>query len=103
MTVALTDANGVTVALPLSQFGALLPPLPSELVKADWALGAAGFNITLARPAEWVPQTYDLPFAAFIAADPAFAPGLLSRVRLSFAGPGGGDLYLDEIGLRRAR
>lgn len=102
LSLELTDAAGVTVRLPLSQFGAIPPPLPAELVKADWLLGPAGFNITLAQRAELVPQVYDLPLAAFAAADPLFQPGQLSRVRFVFDGAAGGDLYLDEIGLRRA-
>ena len=101
VTVELTDAAGATATLPLTRFGALLPPLPARLVKADWLLGAAGFNLTLAQPAELVPQVYDLPLAAFNAANPAFYPGELSQIRLTFTGDTGGELYLDELGLRR--
>jgi hypothetical protein len=102
LTVELRDAAGVTVALPLSQFGTPPPLLAAQLVKAGWLLGPAGFNITIATPFERVPQTYDLPLAAFQQANASFQPGTLTSLRFTFSGSEGGDVYLDEVGYRRA-
>jgi hypothetical protein len=102
LTVELIDAAGIQVALPLSQFGNAPWPLPAHLVKADWLMGSAGYNMSIATPFEYVPQTYDLPLAAFSLADPRFQANHITGLRFTFAGTQGGDLYLDEVGFRRS-
>lgn len=101
VAVELETAGGTTVRLPLDQFGPLQPTLPVQLTKADWVAKAPGIELTTAVPYERVDQTFDLPLAAFAAADPAFRPQELSAIRFLFDGRVDGKLMLDEIGFRR--
>ncbi|MCA9970092.1 MAG: hypothetical protein KC425_07750 [Anaerolineales bacterium] len=103
VAVELETAVGVRVRLPLAPFGALQPPLPARILKADWVEPLFGFDkIQLQTPYERVLQTYVLPLAAFQAADPAFQPEQITAIRFLFEGAQGGDLYLDEIGFTSA-
>ncbi len=97
--VELETAVGPTVRLPLSQFGAIHPPLPARILKADWVEPVLGFDkINVQTPFERVLQTYVLPLAAFQAIDPSFQPDQITAIRFIFMGEQGGSVYLDEIG-----
>lgn len=97
--VELETAVGVKVRLPLSKFGAIHPPLPARILKADWVEPVLGFDkINVQTPYERVLQTYVLPLSAFQAADAAFWPEEVTAVRFIFTGEEGGALYLDEVG-----
>jgi hypothetical protein len=99
VSVELESATGQVVRLPLSQFGAIHPPLPARILKADWVKAVLGFDkIDVQTPYERVLQTYVLPLNAFEATDPAFQADQLTVIRFLFDGPEGGALYLDEIG-----
>lgn len=101
--VELTTGDGVVVRLPLSQFGAIHPPLPAQHLKWPALARLLGFKqLQLAGPVEDVLQTYDLPLAAFSAANPQFDPARLEAIRFYFDGAQGGDVYLDQIGIRRS-
>ena len=94
------EAKGVVVRLPLDQFGPMPPLLPAQLVKADWIAEMPSYEIDTTTPYERVDQTYDLPLAAFAAADPDFQPESLSIVRFLFDGAADGRIMVDEIGFR---
>jgi len=69
-------------------------------VKADWIAEMPSYEIDTRTPYERVDQTYDLPLAAFAAADPDFQPESLSIVRFLFDGAADGRIMVDEIGFR---
>jgi hypothetical protein len=97
--VELATAGGPTVRLPLSQFGAIHPPLPARILKAGWVEPVLGFDkIKLQTPFERVLQTYVLPLQAFQAADPDFQPDQLTAIRFMFGGEQGGAVYVDDVG-----
>jgi hypothetical protein len=99
VSVELESITGQVVRLPLSQFGAIHPPLPARILKADWVKAVLGFDkIDVQTPYERVLQTYVLPLSAFEATDPAFQADQLTVIRFLFDGPEGGALFLDEIG-----
>lgn len=101
IAVELTSANGATARLPLDNFGPLPPPLPAQLTKAGWVAEAPGMGLALATPYERVDQTFDLPLAAFVAANAGFEPAQLDAITLLFDGATGGKVMLDEIGFRQ--
>jgi hypothetical protein len=94
------ESAGEVARLPLDQFGPLQPPLPAKLTKADWIAAMPDYGIDTATPYERVDQTYDLPLAAFGAANPDFQPGALSAVRFFFDGEVDGVIMLDDVGFR---
>ena len=57
--------------------------------------------MTLATPYERVDQTFDLPLAAFVAANPDFAPRQLTTITVLFDGAAAGQVMLDEVGFRQ--
>ncbi len=103
LTVELETADGVRVALPLSQFGAVHPPLPVQVVKSDTLTRIIGITGYVPLRFERVLQTYDLPLAAFQQAEPRFDPARLSAICFHFDGHVAGAVYLDEIGFRRSQ
>jgi hypothetical protein len=101
--VELETAGGSTVRLPLSQFGAIHPPLPARILKADWVKTVLGFDkINVETPYERVLQSYVLPLSAFQVADPVFQPDQLTALRFIFDAEQGGAVYLDHIGFMNA-
>ena len=93
LTVELVDAHGASVRLPLSAFGAIRRPLETRIMrreKRDKAQFATLHEIVL--------QTYILPFADFIAANPAFDPSRLRTIRLVFDRTVAGTVVLDDVG-----
>jgi hypothetical protein len=100
--VEVTSTDGVTVALPLSTWGALPPPLETRLVKDGPAANLAaisGIDLTLRSSAEVVVQGYTIPLAAFAAADPAFIPARLDGVVLRISRATTGRLAVAGFGL----
>jgi len=94
-------AGGTTVRLPLERFGPLQPALPARLTKANWIAAMPGYQIATARAAEQVGQTYDLPLADFVAANPAFNPASLTEMSFLFDGANAGQIVVDDVGFRR--
>ena len=104
--VVVTSTDGVTVALPLSTWGALPPPLVARLVKSDLLATLArisGLDLTLRSPAEVVLQSYRIPLSAFSAADPAFVPSHLDSVALQMPKGEAGRLAVAEFGIADGR
>ena len=100
--IVVTSTDGVTVALPLSTWGALPPPLTARLVKNDLLAtlsSISGLDVALRSPAEVVVQSYRIPLAAFCAADPAFVPARLGSVTLRIPKERAGRLAVAEFAL----
>lgn len=100
VTIELETLDGTTARLPLDDFGPLPPALPAKLTKASWIAGMPGIELTTATPFERVDQTFDLPLAAFVAANADFRPEELSAIRFLFDGGIDGKLMIDDIGFR---
>jgi dienelactone hydrolase len=103
--VEATTTDGVTVALPLSTWGALPPPLVTRLVKSDLSAtlaGVSGLDLSLRLPAEQVVQSYAIPLADFAMADPAFVPERLDAVVLRIPRSTAGGLAVAGFGVSPA-
>lgn len=94
------ESEGVVARLPLEQFGPLPSLTPAQLTKADWIAAVPSYEIDTVAPYERVDQTYDVPLADFVTANPDFRPESLSSVRWLFDGQTSGKLLIDEIGFR---
>jgi hypothetical protein len=98
--VVLTTTDGVAVGLPLSTWGLLPPPLPTQLGKLAELSAMPYMRLSLPIPVERVLQTYDIPLAAFAAADASFDPAALDSVELRFdRGAGDGSVYIARVGI----
>ena len=94
----LVGRDGAAARLPLSRFGPLRPMQPTQVLKLR-ALGSVlGLDLQDMQ-GERLLQTYDLPLAEFVRANPAFDPASLSAVRLHFDGRTAGALLLDDVGI----
>ena len=98
--VELATSDGVAVRLPLAQFAPLPPPLPLQLTKAGWIAAAEGYEIDTPTPYERLPQTFDLPLASFVSANPDFRPEALSTIRVEFNSDVPGAVMIDDFGFR---
>jgi len=98
VTIELETADGQIARLPLSEFGPVYPPLPAQLVKADWLAPLPGYKITLETPFERILQTYTLPLSAFQKANPNFNAAAIQVIRFFFDGIQAGAVYLDQVG-----
>lgn len=94
LSVELEDAQGHTVRLPLTEFGAVRVPLDAYIYRRR-GRDKTVFP-TLAEP---VMQTYVLPTASFTKANSAFDPAALRTVRLVFDRAKVGQILLDDVGL----
>jgi hypothetical protein len=97
--IELTTTDGVTVALPLSRWGALPPPLTVSLTKNELLRSAAGIDLSVRSPVERILQTYAIPLADAEAIDPAFRADHLSAFRLRIDRATSGGLWVAEVGL----
>jgi hypothetical protein len=91
LTVELVAAGGASARLPLSRFGALLPPLQSVFTRSAWTEEEYSAY-------EPVLQTFRLPLAAFAEAEPGFDPARLAAIRLLFDRTPKGVVILDRVG-----
>ncbi|HEX6133507.1 MAG TPA: hypothetical protein VFZ24_06075 [Longimicrobiales bacterium] len=93
LSIELTDAAGVTAALPVSAYGVVRRPLES------WILMRRDVERSrFARQSEIVLQTYSLPLADFRAAAPALDLRRLRTIRFLFDRAIAGTIILDDIG-----
>jgi dienelactone hydrolase len=99
LLVELTTTDGVTVALPLSRWGALPPPLEVRLVKDGPLPAVSGMDAAREVPVERVLQTYELPLADFAGADGAFRPERVAALRLVVDRTAAGSLWIAEVGI----
>ena len=93
LTIELTDAAGASARLPLSTFGAIRRPLETRIMrreKRDKAQFSTLYEIVL--------QTYVVPFADFVAANPRLDPTRLQTIRFVFDRTVAGTVVLDDVG-----
>jgi hypothetical protein len=93
LSVELASANGVTVRLPLSQFRAVPVLLEAKISKFANESGA------YPKSSEPVLQSFQLPLAAFVSADPRFDPASLATIRFVFDRSKEGVIALDDVAL----
>jgi hypothetical protein len=98
VTIELETADHQIGRLSLNQFAPIYPPLPAQLVKANWLAPLPGYKINLETPFERILQTYTLPLAAFQQTNTAFQPEGIQAIRFFFDGTEAGALYLDQLG-----
>lgn len=96
LTVELEDAAGTVARLPLSRFGPVRRPLETHILRRGDREKQAFRNLY-----ELVLQSYTIPLADFVAAEPRFEPARLRRVRLLFDRVDAGTVLVDEIGVTR--
>ena len=99
MEIELATTDGVRVALPIAQWGALPPALAARLAKDDLVAGLSSMDLARGAPVERVLQSYELPMSDFTGAEPAFDPARLSAVRLVVNRSTAGALWVTEVGL----
>jgi hypothetical protein len=92
LTIELVAADGTTARLPLSHFQALPVPLKSRFTKF------ADEESLYGKAWEPVLQTFELPLAALVAAQPGFDPQTLREIRLVFDRSSEGVVIVDDVG-----
>jgi hypothetical protein len=102
VTVELVDAQGEVAAQPANRFGIVPPPLPARLEKSNRVSKALGseFFPKLTTPYERMLQSFEIPLAAFEAANPEFDAQQTQVIRFRFNDEVGGKMYVDEVGFR---
>ena len=97
-TVELQSTEGAAVQVPLSRFGALLPPFKvrfTKLAKMD--------DVAYNKPSEPVFQTFELPLAAFAEHDQRFDPARVKKISLRFDRTVASVVILSQIGFESSR
>ncbi len=94
--VVAQSSDGTSVALPLSRFGTLLPPIKIKFTKLDWL-----DNAWYSKPAEPVFQSITIPLSAFAAQDSRFDPAKLKTIRFQFDRTPERVIIISEIGIAR--
>jgi hypothetical protein len=97
--VELTTTDGVSVALPLSRWGSLPPPLTTQLSKNGLLDTLGGLDLSTSSPVEHVLQSYAIPISEFALENAAFSPERVGSVRLVFDRQAAGCAWLAEVGL----
>ena len=92
-TVELQSSDGVAARLPLSRFGALLPPLKVRFTKL-----ARMDDVAYKKASEPAFQTFELPLAAFTGQNQGFDPSKLKTIRLRFDRTPMAVVILSQIG-----
>lgn len=88
-TIELTDDDGHSASLPLSDYTFLPPPAFVKLMKAS-------FLDPFPRP-EHIFQSFEYPLSAFVAKNPLFNPQRLHTIRLVFDRTPKGKVILDTV------
>lgn len=91
-TVEVVSSSGIAASLPLSHFRPLAPPLKARFLKVKW------LNDQNYKETEPVMQTFELPLAEFVKANPKFSPDTLRLLRLRFNKTEAGAILLDDVG-----
>lgn len=97
LSIELVAADGTAVRLPLSRFHPVPVPFESHFTKLEDESDLYGKS--------WEPvlQTFEIPLAAFAAADPRFTPASLKEIRLVFDRSPEGVVILDDVGIEGNR
>jgi dienelactone hydrolase len=93
LSVEVVDALGNRASVQLSRYGVIRRPLEAWILRRR-DLEESRFG----SMSETVLQTYTLPFADFVAANPALDPLQLTQVRFVFDRAVSGTVLIDEIG-----
>lgn len=96
LTLELVASDGITAALPLSRFSALRPAL--KVKRTRWPAMNSQWYKNAVEP---ILQTYELPLADFVGANPAFSPEKLAQIRYRFDRTPEGVVILDEVGFSK--
>ena len=96
LSVELVTAEGVAARLPLSRFGFIVPPLEVKFTRSKL------LEKRYKSAVEPVLQAFELPLAAFAAAEPAFRPAELAKIRFVFDRAPKGVIILDRVGFAAA-
>ena len=92
-TVELQTTDGATARIPLSRFGALLPPFKARFTKFQFMDDAA-----YEKSSEPIFQTIDLPLSAFSEQTKGFDPAKIKTIRLRFDRTQTRVVILSEVG-----
>jgi dienelactone hydrolase len=95
-TVEVQTQDGLMARLPLSRFGALLPPLKVQFTKLQFL-----DSLEYKHASEPIFQTIELPLSAFAAQDHRFDPAKLKSIRLRFDRTPSRVLIISQIGFER--
>ncbi|AJY78025.1 hypothetical protein VN24_25530 [Paenibacillus beijingensis] len=95
--VELESRSGEAVRLPLSGFMEVKRPPHTEFTRFGW-LDKRMNDGKYESASEAVFQTCELPFSAFIRAEPGVDPGELVKITFYFNNVSGGKVMLDDIG-----
>jgi dienelactone hydrolase len=100
IVVEVADADGLRAALPLDATTSLRPPLPGRVGK--WPAWSSRYRVTIdpAWPAEHLLQTYELPLARFVVAEPELDLDQLVVLTLRPDGDEGGSVHLGGVAVR---
>ena len=95
LTIELISADGASVRAPLSRFMGVPPVLKSHFTKFknEGSIYGSEWEATL--------QTYEIPLAAFLEANPSFDPSRIRAVRFVFDLSPEGVVILDEVGFSK--
>ncbi len=93
LSVALVDANGVVARVPLSRYGAVRKPLETHIL-----LRADREDQNFSNQFEYVLQSYVIPVADFLKAEPKLDVTKITAARFLFDRVPAGTIILDDIG-----
>jgi dienelactone hydrolase len=96
LTLELTDAAGIAARLPLSSVAAIQPVPKMRWTKWDY-LEARFYK----KPAEPVFQTFEIPLALFLKAEPKLQPAKLKSIRFIFDRTKSDVIAIDAIGFSK--
>lgn len=92
-TVQVTDANGVTASVPIRNYGVPRRPLEVRILRR------ASQEQRFTNKFEIVLQSYVIPMADFVAAEPTLDPVKLRSVRFVFDRAIWGTVLMDDVGI----
>src|SRR5207244_4666505 len=92
--IELVDTAGHVAKLPLSRFGMARHPLDARIYRRAGRDAQRFTNIF-----EMIPQTFVMPVADFVEAEPAFDPRQLETIRLVFDRTEAGTIGIEHVGV----
>jgi len=96
LSVVVTDANGESASVRLSAYGPIRRPLETVVRRRN---DAESFD----NQWELVPQSFPLPPADLVEANPSFDPATPREIRLLFDHTVAGTVVVDDIGFSERR
>ena len=91
LSVVVTDADGKSAGVRLSDYGPIRRPLETVVRRRN---DAESFD----NQWELVLQSFSIPLADFVEANPSFDPARLREIRLLFDRTEAGTVVVDDIG-----